>query len=58
MEDFINLIVNNSMAVVIMAYFLYKDYKFNDNIVNVLNEMKEVLITLKMYHKQEGSGNE
>lgn len=43
MEDFINLIVNNGMAVVIMAYFLYKDYKFNDNIIEVLSELKELM---------------
>lgn len=43
MEEMINLIVNNGMAVVIMAYFLYKDYKFNDNIIEVLAELKELM---------------
>jgi hypothetical protein len=46
-EELINLIVNNSMSVVIIAYFLYKDYKFNEQIISVLGEIKEVLSVLK-----------
>lgn len=47
MEDFVNLIVNNGMAVVIIAYFLYKDYKFNGQIIGILSEVKEVLVELR-----------
>ena len=47
MEELINLIVSNGMSVVIIAYFLYKDYKFNEQIINVLTEVKEVLNILK-----------
>lgn len=47
MEELVNLITTSGMAVVIVAYFLYKDYKFNDTIINVLTEVKEVLAVIK-----------
>ena len=46
-NDVIQLIMNNGMSVVLMAYFLVKDYKFNGHISEVLSEIKEVLATLK-----------
>lgn len=53
MEQLINLIVTNGMAVVIVAYFLFKDYKFNESITNILSEVKEVLTALKTFHEVE-----
>lgn len=53
MEEMVNLIVSNGMSVVIIAYFLYKDYKFNDQILNVLCEVKEVLSSLNTWHARE-----
>lgn len=50
METFINLIVSNGLAVVIIAYFLFKDYRFNQNIIDVLTGVKEVLTELRTYH--------
>ena len=47
MENMVNLIVQNGMSVVIIAYFLYKDYKFNASITSILTEIKEVLAVLK-----------
>lgn len=54
MEEMVNLIVSNGMSVVIIAYFLFKDYKFNDSILKVLGEVKEVLTALKTWHEKEG----
>jgi len=51
MENVVNLIMNNGMAVVIVAYFLFKDYKFNNQIVSLMAEIKEVLFSLR---KKEG----
>lgn len=53
MDEIVNLVVSNGMAVVIVAYFLYKDYKFNGQIIDILSEVKEVLTTLKTYHAIE-----
>lgn len=47
MQELVNLIVNNGMSVVIIAYFLFKDYKFNEQIIGVLGEIKEVLTVIK-----------
>lgn len=47
MNELIELIVSNGLSVVIIGYFLYKDYKFNDQIISVLGEMKEVLAVIR-----------
>ena len=52
-EEMVNLVTSNGMAIVIIAYFLYKDYKFNDQIVNVLSEVREVLTSLRTWHEAE-----
>ena len=50
MEQIVNLIMSNGLGVVLVGYFIFKDYKFNEQIINVLGEMKEVLTALKTYH--------
>ncbi len=47
LQDIISLIASNGMAVVIIAYFLFKDYKFNASITGILTEIKEVLAVLR-----------
>ena len=47
MNDFIDLIVSNGLAVVIVGYFLYKDYKFNGQLISLMQETNVVLATLK-----------
>lgn len=54
MADLVQLIATNGIAVVIIAYFLFKDYKFNEQIISVLGEVKEVLTELKTWHSAEG----
>lgn len=44
MSDIINLLVNNGVALVIVAYFIYKDNKFNNTLVETLTE---IVVTLK-----------
>ena len=46
MQEFINLIITNGIAVVIVAYFLFKDYKFNGQIIELMQEIREVLAVL------------
>ena len=43
MSEIINMIVTNGVAVVIVAYFLYKDYKFNGQLIDLMQEIREVL---------------
>lgn len=44
MENIINLIVNNGIAVVVVGYFLFTNYKFNENLIKTLTE---ITVTLK-----------
>lgn len=53
-EQIVEIVLNNGMSVAIILYFLYKDYKFNDSILKVLGEVKEVLSSLKTWHEAEG----
>lgn len=57
MNEIVNIIVSNGMAVAIVAYFLFKDYKFNGQIIDVLGEMKEVMTIVKEY-VTHSKGNE
>lgn len=52
--EIIKLIAENGTSVILMAYFLLKDWKFNENILKVLGETKEVLAKLEMWHEKEG----
>lgn len=47
MEQIINLIVTNGVAVVIVGYFIVKDYKTTSQMLNVLGEIKEILAVVK-----------
>lgn len=51
MNELINMIVTNGVAVVIVAYFLYKDYKFNGQLIDLMQEIREVLALIS---KKEG----
>ena len=55
MSDIINLIINSGASVVIIAYFIYKDNKFNDNLVKTLTE---IVTTLKDMQSDIERGNE
>ena len=46
MQEFINLIITNGIAVVIVAYFLFKDYRFNGQLIELMQEIREVLAVL------------
>ena len=46
MVDFINFIVTNGIAVVIVAYFLFKDYRFNGQLIELMQEIREVLAVI------------
>ena len=57
MPELIEMISNFGITIVIVAYFLYKDAKFNNNILSVLTETKLVLTMLKDLTLGKGNGN-
>lgn len=47
MNDVVNLIVNNGIAVVVVAYFLIRDWKYNADMIVILNEIKTMVEFIK-----------
>lgn len=52
-SEIVKLIAQDGMSVVIIGYFLYKDYRFNQQILDVLSEVREVLSALQAWHAKE-----
>lgn len=53
MPAWVEAAVNSGMSIVIIVYFLFKDYRFNDQIINTLTSIREVLTELKTWHARE-----
>lgn len=43
MNDIVNLLVNNGVAVVVVAYFLFMNYKYFDKLTAALTEVTMTL---------------
>lgn len=53
MEAIAQAITNYGFSVVLLAWMIYKDYKFNENILAVLDKMQVVLAKLETWHNAE-----
>lgn len=47
MEDLVNLLVNSGVTVVIIAYFMFRDFKFMSQLQNTLTTLVDTVNTLK-----------
>lgn len=54
-QELVKLVMDNGMSIVLVGYFIFKDYKFNESILAVMGEIKEVLAELKTWHSAEDS---
>ena len=43
MENIINLMVNNGIAVVVVAYFMFRDYKWNSELIKTMTSITDRL---------------
>lgn len=43
MNDIVNLIINSSTSVVIIAYFIFRDYKWNEQLISTLTKIEKIL---------------
>ncbi len=43
MNDIVNLIINSSTSVVIIAYFIFRDYKWNQQLIATLTKIETIL---------------
>ena len=46
MNTIVELLVNNGIAVVVVAYFLFRDYKWNDELIKTLTTIQNNLISI------------
>ena len=51
LKEIIDLITSNGMSVIIIGYFIYKDNTTSKALVQAINEMKEVLTSVKELDK-------
>lgn len=43
LTDIVNLFVNNGVAIAVIIYFMFRDYKFNQQIVELMTAIKSLL---------------
>lgn len=53
MNDIVNLIINSSTSVVIIAYFIFRDYKWNNQLIETLTKIEDTLENIKEVSKNE-----
>ena len=47
METLVTMILNSSISVVVIAYFMYRDYKFLNTLEKTLQSLVDTVDTLK-----------
>lgn len=53
MEEIAQVVSNYGFSVVLLAWMIYKDYKFNENILGVLEKINVILAKLETWHNAE-----
>lgn len=53
MNDLVNIIVNNGVAVCVVAYFLFRDYRWNNELLKTLTTIQVTLTELSNRIKEE-----
>lgn len=51
MSDIVNLVINSSVSVVIIAYFIFRDYKWNTKLIETLTKIETALDDLKKEYR-------
>mgnify|MGYP007122045200 FL=1 len=52
-QEIVNLALNSSLSVVVVAYFMYMNYKFNQQLTKTLTE-----ISNEIKHLSKGGNND
>lgn len=55
MAAIVEFINNTGFAIVLMAYFLIKDWKFNQSMLDLMGEINKVLTKLETWHAKDNS---
>ena len=51
MTDIVNLVINSSVSVVIIAYFIFRDYKWNTKLIETLTKIETAIDDLKKEYR-------
>jgi hypothetical protein len=54
MEEIAQAITNYGFSAILLAWMIFKDYKFNESILAVLDKMQLVLAKLETWHNADG----
>lgn len=54
MEEIAQVISNYGFSVVLLAWMIVKDYKFNEQVLSCLEKINIVLAKLETWHSAEG----
>ena len=57
MEEIAQALSNYGFSVVLLAWMIYKDFKFNDQILACLDKINVILAKLETWHSVEGDNN-
>ena len=49
-SQLVDLATNNGLTILLVAYFLLKDWTFNNQIISTLTGIREVLVALQTWH--------
>lgn len=49
MNDIVNLILNSSVSIVVIAYFMYRDFKFMSTLEKTLQTLTDTTNLIKDY---------
>lgn len=53
MDEIAQAITNYGFSAILLAWMIVKDYKFNENILSVLDKIQVVLAKLETWHNAE-----
>ena len=57
-SELVNLCINSGVSIVIITYFILRDWKFNNTLVTTLTSLVNAVETLKqLISEKEGSEN-
>lgn len=54
MDEFVQTMVNNGTAIAVTAYFLFRDYKFNSELIVILTTLKDLVTEMKNDIEKKG----
>lgn len=52
MDEMINLILNSSVSIVVIVFFMYRDLKFMNQLQSTLTALVDTVNTLRYYLKE------